>query len=320
MSLPNDIEIVGVRAKWPDEARNFTPWLARNLDLLGTEVGLDLELVREEKAVGPLSLDILARESETGVSVAIENQLEWSDVDHFGRLLVYAAGCDARVAIWVAPEFRYEYAETMHRLNQWTGNYIQFYCVKVEAFKPNPDSEIEGRFRKVVYPGVWDKALTLPPEPPPSPEIQKFRDFFQPLIYRLIQKGFSDKPRQRFGPSGRHFLSPAHSGIWYAPSMETKNDAWVTLHIEMETKERTTEVFNTLNAKREEIESTVPFDPKLEWVWRRHDGNNFASISIRRDGSIDDPPEKLDEIRDWMLDLLPKFRQVFEPILADVLK
>ena len=319
MSLPNDIEIVGVRAKWPDEARNFTPWLARNLDLLGAEIGLDLELVREEKAVGPLSLDILARESETGANVAIENQLEWSDVDHFGRLLVYAAGCDARVAIWVAPEFRYEYAETMHRLNQWTGNNIQFYCVKVEAFKPTPDSEIEGRFRKVVYPGVWDKALTLPPEPPPSPEIQMFRDFFQPLIHQLIQKGFSDRTRQRWGPASRQFPSPVHSGIWYEAYMATRGTATVTLHIEMETQEQTKRVFDALKERQEEIESSIPFHPKLEWAWQRFDRWGFSCVNVERDGSIDDPPEKLAEIRAWMLELLPKFQQFFDPYLTDVL-
>ena len=59
MSTPEEIEKVGVRAKWKDEGLDFTPWLSKNLDLLGAEIGLDLELVQEEKAVGPLSLDIL---------------------------------------------------------------------------------------------------------------------------------------------------------------------------------------------------------------------------------------------------------------------
>ena len=59
---------------------------------------MNLEFVKQEKLIGSLFLDILAKGVDTGALVAIENQLEWSDVDHLGRLLIYAAGCDARVA------------------------------------------------------------------------------------------------------------------------------------------------------------------------------------------------------------------------------
>ena len=53
---------------------------------------MELELVQQEKPVGPLYLDILAREANTEVMVAIENQLEWSDIGHLGQLLTYATG------------------------------------------------------------------------------------------------------------------------------------------------------------------------------------------------------------------------------------
>ena len=69
-------------------------------------------MVQEEAAVGPFSCDILAKEVDSGLSAAIENQLEWTDHSHFTQLLTYAAGLDARIAIWVAPEFRYEHAAT----------------------------------------------------------------------------------------------------------------------------------------------------------------------------------------------------------------
>ena len=34
---------VPVRDIWPSEDRNFTPWLAKNIDLLGDALGFDLE-------------------------------------------------------------------------------------------------------------------------------------------------------------------------------------------------------------------------------------------------------------------------------------
>ena len=45
------------------EALDFTPWLAGNLDLLGRELDMELELVQTEKPIGPLFLDILAKDT-----------------------------------------------------------------------------------------------------------------------------------------------------------------------------------------------------------------------------------------------------------------
>ena len=63
-------------------------WL-ENLQLLGQELGLNLELVEREKAIGWFFLDILARGVDNGKLVAIENQLEYSDHSHLGQLLTY---------------------------------------------------------------------------------------------------------------------------------------------------------------------------------------------------------------------------------------
>ena len=41
-----------VREVWPHEERDFTPWLANHADLLGAELGLQLELVAQEKPAG----------------------------------------------------------------------------------------------------------------------------------------------------------------------------------------------------------------------------------------------------------------------------
>ena len=41
-----EFEKLEVRSMWKDEARDFTPWLARNLHLLGRELDMKLELVQ----------------------------------------------------------------------------------------------------------------------------------------------------------------------------------------------------------------------------------------------------------------------------------
>ncbi|MCY3776205.1 MAG: DUF4268 domain-containing protein, partial [Candidatus Aminicenantes bacterium] len=297
---------VDIREMWPNEAYHFTPWLAENLDLLGAELSLELELEAQEKPVGPFRLDILARETGTDAKVAIENQLERSDFRHLAQLLVYATGCEARVAIWVATEFTYELAQVLHRLNEWTVDETQFYAVKVEVTRGVQDSELEPKFRKFVYPGGWDKGETLPLEPPPPPDVQRSQSIFEPLIAEVARTGqFQPKPRIRFDHAGR-----------YAVSFEGTNNAWVILHIEAGDKESTKRTFDALDSRRSQIESEIPIDAESEWVWLRHDRWGFSSINVRRDGSITDPPEAQHEIRMWMLDLLKKFQEAFDPDVA----
>ena len=318
--------LVYPRTRWADEARDFTPWLAENenLKLLGEELGLCLEWVDTEKPVGPYFLDILARETGTGVLVAIENQLECTNTHHLGQLLTYATGCDTDtegdtgIAIWVAPEFCYEHAQALDRLNGWTSGKVRFYGVKIETVRQTPDPEPKPRFRKVVWPGGSDPEHILPRDYRPS---QKYEEFFRPLETELERTGFADKaPFKRWGHTGRFFPSRVNPGISYAVSLEGANDAWVTLHIETGDKALTKQVFDALAADREQIDSDIGADPGLEWRWNRAGGYGFSSINVRSDGSIHDPPDKLKETKAWMLDHLPRFKEVFDPQIEKILQ
>ena len=310
-------EKVNIRSVWPHEAYDFTPWLADNLHLLGDALGLKLDLVRQEAAVGPFSLDILAKETCKDVLVAIENQLEWTDYSHLAQILTYAAGCDARIAIWVAPEFRYEYAKVLHWLNEWTSNEIEFYGVKFDVFK-TCDSSHKVVFRKVVHPEGWSKEDTLPAGEEISERDRHYDDFFQPLIAELWRMGFADQALQHFGRTGRRFPSGLE-GIWYAVSLEGKNDAWVSLYIATGDNKLTKSIFDALEMDRAQIEACMRAEFGHEWHWNRHGNYLFSSINIRRDGSIDDPHEELEQTRAWMLDLLPKLKEVFNSRVGSIL-
>ena len=321
MTAPEDgVENLEVRTRWPNEALDFTPWLANNLGLLGEEIGIKLEIVQQEKAVGPMSLDILARDTDTKELVAIENQLEWADTHHLGQLLTYVTGCDAHVAIWVATGFRHEYAEALHRLNEWTNGRARFYGVKVELIRKADNSQTEPRFHRVVYPGGWDRCNTLPKDPPPSPAAQKHRDFYQPLIKELLQARFAPSAIQYYGHTGRFFRSDFHPDMGYAVSFDYRGSAWVSLHIQTEDHELTDRIFDELHEDRETIECWIDAGDQPDWHWLRHDGYTFSTINVRRDGTIDDPPERLKKLMSWMSDLLPRFKEVFDPRLADILE
>ncbi|MDE0234551.1 MAG: DUF4268 domain-containing protein [bacterium] len=318
MTLDEGERLVGARELWNHEEHDFTPWLANHLHLLGNEIGLTLELVARERPVGPFSLDILAKEPDTGVLVAIENQLEWTDFQHFGQLLTYATGSKAQVVIWVAPVFRYEHAQALHRLNEWTVDGVRFYGVKVEAVLSGGDSAPRPRFRKVVYPGGWNKEQTWQ-SGSVSPESLLYQDFFEPMIAELLSSGPFDRlPIQRWGPSGRYFLSPINAGTWYAIGLGHRPSAWVCLHIETDGKDKTKRIFDALLEDRPHIEAAIPAEPS-QWSWSRHDRWNYSSVFISIDASIADPPEKQKATKTWMLSLLPKFQQHFDPRIKAIL-
>ncbi len=81
-------EPVSVKDAWPNEAGNFTPWLAEagSIAALGEALGLDLEVEATEAWIGSFSADILARASdEPNHRVLIENQFGETDHRHLGQ-------------------------------------------------------------------------------------------------------------------------------------------------------------------------------------------------------------------------------------------
>ncbi len=72
------------------------------------------------------------------------------------------------------------------------------------------------------------------------------------------------------------------------------------------------------NKKLHERKRTV--GAAAEWDWRRHSRYYFSEINIRREGSVADPPEKQDEIRAWMLDLLPRLKDEFDPRIQKIME
>ena len=223
------IEDVDVREFWPNEARDFTPWLAKNMGLLGEKLGMELELVSQEEPVGPYYLDILAKDVNDGGLVAIENQLEWSDHIHLGQLLTYAAEFDARVVIWVAGEFDNEHGEAINWLNKWTSDAIGFYGIevgvnKVENSPPTPYLDV------AVSPSVeWknrdDQSGLLP-------RTAKLRSFFQSLRKELWRTEFTDGTpvgMNYYSDGSQEFASTLDECINYQASLEGDADAWVSL-------------------------------------------------------------------------------------------
>ena len=93
MNLGKLEERENLREAWPNEALDFTPWLARdeNIAILSDAIGMDIAINETESPVGDFSADILATEAGTDRKIIIENQLKDTDHEHLGKLITYAS-------------------------------------------------------------------------------------------------------------------------------------------------------------------------------------------------------------------------------------
>lgn len=149
-----------LRSVWKHEASGFSTWLSKpnNLELLGEEIGLNIELIRTEAESGSFSVDILAEESETGKKVIIENQLERTDHDHLGKIITYASGYEAEYIIWIVKEFRNEHKSALDWLNEHTDEKINFFGITIELWRIG-ESPVAPKFNIISQPNSWSKTI-----------------------------------------------------------------------------------------------------------------------------------------------------------------
>lgn len=303
------IERVDIRSIWQHEAHAFTPWLADNLHLLGEALGKNLEILQQEAQVGRFSLDLLARDIGTDARVAIENQLEDTDHSHLGQLLTYAAGYDARVIVWLTPSFNDEHRAAIDWLNRLTPGEIEFFGVELRLVRIG-NSPPAPEFVPVAFPNGWSKELRVPPRDL-SPRNRRFRDFFQPLVDELRDMGLTNQGRAH-ARSYQHIPS-SNNGIKYGVGLFAPSDALVYAVIATGDRAVDGRVLGILKEQSDQIESRLEAHLK----WDRLPGP--VSVALKRNGSIEDPLETMDEVRSWMLAYLPRLREVLEPRLRQLL-
>lgn len=304
MTTFGNLKRLNLREIWCNEAKDFTPWLASHISELGEALGMDLELTQSEAAVGGFSLDLLAVDISSHSTVVIENQLQSTDHDHLGKLITYASGFDASVIIWVSDSFREEHRKALDWLNQVTDSETEFFAVVVEILQID-DSQPAFNFRPVVFPNEWSKG-GHGPTPPPTPRMEKYRNYFQALIDELRDKHAFTKSRKA-QPESWHDFSSGHTGVVYGMSFVHDRKARVHLYIDLGNYDSNKALFDMFLADREAIESEFGYP----LAWERLEDKRASRIGIYRPGSIEDSEPQLREIRAWSIENLLRFREVF---------
>ena len=312
MKLGKLEQITDLRSVWKHEAKDFTPWLAKeeNLEILSEAVGIDIVVEEQESNVGDFSVDLYATEEGTGRRIIIENQLEETNHDHLGKIITYASGKDAEVIIWIVKRARDEHKQAIEWLNQHTDDKFEFFLIEIELWKIN-DSEPAPKFNIVERPNNWAKAMkkTVGHSETETLRLAFWENFNnEALKHSSFMKDF--KLRK---PQAQHWydLGMGSSAYHLSMTLNTKSSSLTAGLYVNEDKD----IITKLMANEEQVAKMLGLsDPKeIEW---RLDENKKASRFL-----VLHPMEDMNDRNNWnsgcawLCDMCIRIKQVVKEIL-----
>lgn len=302
MKLGKLEKIKDLRSVWKHEAIDFTNWLAEeeSLNTLSEEIGIDIELISTEAKTGSFSTDILAVEANTTNKIIIENQLEATDHDHFGKVITYASGHDAKTIIWIVKEAREEHRQAVDWLNEHTDEEINIFLCRIELWKIG-NSEIAPKFQIVSSPNNWSKTVKRSLDNEMSATAMLQYDYWT-KIKDEIDRNYSMFNSRK--PMGQHWYDIAIGSSLANLSLQViarSNEIKVVLWIS-----DSKELFNHLHESKEEIESELGY----ELDWTNSENNKSSNIAIVKKADVHDE-STWDENIKWHLTRASEFYDVF---------
>ncbi len=251
--------VTDLRPYWPDEARDFTPWLAKpeNLQILAETIGLELEPYRTEEAVGSFRADIVALSD--GDYIIIENQLGPTDHKHLGQVMVYATNRDARAVVWIATKFTDEHRKVLDWLNTNTAEEIGFFGLEIELWQID-DSPPAAKFNVVCRPNELTKIETSAGAQSPTKLLQLQ---FWTAVREHAEGGSSPLSWRNPVPRFWYTMAVGRTGFGISLTAKTKTDTLgCEIYIDGQSSFDANDALELLLDDRAEIEAELG---QLDW-------------------------------------------------------
>jgi len=306
------LDYVNIREIWENEAKDFTTWLADNIDYINDKLGFTLNVLETEKQIGYFNVDIYC-EDEQGNSVIIENQLERTDHSHLGQILTYAVGVDAKNVIWISPDPRIEHVEVIEWLNEVTPVDMRWYLIKLEAVKID-DSPVAPLFSIVAGPSQEKKA-TGKEKKDVAERHQKRIQFWEGLLPVLNEK---TSLYRNISPSSDNWLAAATGtgGVYYQIVIRMDSAAIKLVIEKSKAGELNKKIFDYLYGKRDKIEEV--FGNEINW--RRMDNQISSRIEHDIDSCGLSDESTWDQGYEIIADRLIKWDEAFRPYYREIRK
>ena len=305
------LESIDLRDIWPDEAKDFTPWLAQseNLVLLADALNMALRLEEQEVDVGQFRADLLCRNPQNNAFVLIENQLEVTDHTHLGQILTYAAGLEATTFVWISTGFTEEHRAALNWLNVITPERLQFFGVIVEGWRCE-NAELMVHFSVYAACEGWSgQKSSARPIAAPRQQQERFWSAFREY---LVDKQSSMAPNKMKANSYLTFRL-GRRGFKLSTMLSKKNQyIGVRLYISGQDAQKH---YSQLVEQRETIEQE--FGESLEWS--EAFGRNPCRVTLRKADT--DPTDEADWQNqfEWLRSNLEKLDKIFRPRIAELL-
>ena len=313
---------VPIRDVWPNEARDFTPWLAEQPEFLGEALNLELDLEGQEMAVGGYSADLVFKDTETGARVVVENMYGDTDHDHVGKLITYAAGLEASHAVLLAENFRPEHRTALNWLNRVSTEDCAFFGLVLVTWRID-DSRPAPHLRVAVQPDDWSRTVRAAVAGGHGRLSDLYRQFWSEVMEDLHQ--VDQIWRRRKTPKRRSwmgFRNDHEHGVGYVGAFG-RYDGGTRLraetYIDTGDDKETSDLYRLLESRRSQIETA--FGERLDW--QSLEGKRASRVATYFPGSmtieeIDEDPERRQEAKQWLVDAVGRLRGAMYPVLEEL--
>lgn len=315
MSQPQlgKLQLLNPHDVWKHEERDFTPWLAENVEDLSALLGVQIVVDHKEHRVGNYELDILGHVEENGAIVIIENQLQPTDHGHLGQLITYAAGLEAALIIWIAAEVRDEHRTAIKWLNSNMVGKISFFLVRPEVVRVD-NSNPAIRFQLEAGPSEFRQRLREIVENEDAPRHEFRRRFWEGLLQYLANNGHPWAKGRNTTKESWINSAVGKSGVAVNASMAQGSRMRVEIYCSSDPDKVQ---FDKLYAQRQEIQSKLQGE---DVQWERLDGAAASRVAVYRpydkEQVGEDTPQRT-ELYAWISKHLTTLRAVAKKFLVD---
>jgi hypothetical protein len=287
--------------------------LKQNIGVLGAALGMDLDLVEAEVAVGPFSCDLVAKDVASNRWVVIENQLEPTDHGHLGQLMTYGAGTGAAVFVWIAPKFRDEHRAALDWLNEHSDEDSAFFGIEVEVVVIDDSARAAPNFKLVASPNEWSKDQRVANRPV-TERGAAYEAFFERLLSSYKSRHPHDTNVTKSSKLSWLALAIGRSGFLTGWAFSGDRRFRIELYVDGGNQTVNKAHFDALQLHQGEIEQRLGH--KLDWD--RLDSRRACRISSyyeRQPLTIMDGDAVLLPLIEWAVNETKKIRDIFRPYI-----
>jgi hypothetical protein len=210
---------INLNEVWANEVDGFASWLQQDeiLEMLGEALEVSLKPAGGEIPLDTLAGAVLAKDAKRGHFVIVLGHLDGLSHESFGKLIMYAAGLEAKAIVCVGQEITAEIRQSFDWLNMVSRDDVNFYATELELWRID-DSVPAPNFNVVCQPNMWARQLKMGQEDGESNGGAKPKEFADSKAKKDdLAKGSKEKagaPQGKSSPGSKDGVSVRQNFVY----------------------------------------------------------------------------------------------------------